>query len=173
MFIHQTSLQDIWQNHWTMKYYRSQKPTFIFRSNIRSYWLIISKYDVHTSNSLQNIRQNHWTLKYRSWWPSLHDPQVNVTKLTEVRPSICLRHNRKLEKHFSKGPRFWPLAPPRAWSDPGVRSHGMKAGTPGYLWSKYECFLISGCRDMNYWNPVTLNYWFFFNYTSPILLFSI
>ena len=27
----------------------------------------------------------------------------------------------------------------------------MKAGPPGYLWSKYECFLMSGCRDMNFW----------------------
>ena len=32
--------------------------------------------------------------------------------------------------------------------DPGVRSHGMKANRTGYLWSKYECFLISGCQDM-------------------------
>ena len=28
-------------------------------------------------------------------------------------------------------------------------NHGMKAGPPGYLWSKYECFLMSGCRDIN------------------------
>ena len=54
---------------WTMKY-RSQWPAFILRSNIGSYWLIILKYDVHTSNSLQNIRQNHWTMKYRSQWPT-------------------------------------------------------------------------------------------------------
>ena len=26
--------------------------------------------------------------------------------------------------------------------DPEVRSHGMKADPPGYLWSKYECFLM-------------------------------
>ena len=63
------SLQDIRQNHWTMKY-RSQWPTFIFRSNIRSYWLILPKYGVHISNSLQDIRQNHWTMKYRSQWPT-------------------------------------------------------------------------------------------------------
>ena len=36
----------------------------------------------HTSNCLQDIRQNHWTMKYRSCWPSLHDPQVHVTRLT-------------------------------------------------------------------------------------------
>ena len=28
--------------------------------------------------------------------------------------------------------------------DPGVRNHGMKADPQGYLWSKYECFLMSG-----------------------------
>ena len=61
------SLQDIRQNHWTMKY-RSQWYTFIVRSNVDSYWLIIPKY-VHTSNSLQDIRQNHWTMKCKSQWP--------------------------------------------------------------------------------------------------------
>ena len=63
------SLQDIRQNHWTMKY-RSQWPKFILRSNIGSYRLIIPKYDVHISNSFQDIRQNHWTMKYRSQWPT-------------------------------------------------------------------------------------------------------
>ena len=61
MFIH---------NHWTMTY-RSQWPTFILRSNVGSYWFILRKYDVHTSNSLQDIRQIHWTVKYRSQWPIL------------------------------------------------------------------------------------------------------
>ena len=61
--------KDIRQNQWTMKY-RSQWPTFIFRSNTGSYWLIIPKYGVHISNSLQVIRQNHWTMKYRSQWPT-------------------------------------------------------------------------------------------------------
>ena len=63
------SLQDIRQNHWTIKY-RSQWPTFILRSRIKSYWLIIPRYHVNTSNSLQDIRQNHWTMKYRSQWPT-------------------------------------------------------------------------------------------------------
>ena len=84
--------------------YRSQWPTFILRSHVESYWLIIQKYDVHTSNSLQDIRQNHWTVKYGSCWPSLHDPQVNVTRLIEVEPPICLScfHNRKTEKNFNQ-----------------------------------------------------------------------
>ena len=33
--------------------------------------------------------------------------------------------------------------------EPGVRCIGIKAAPPGYLWSKYECFLMSGCRDTN------------------------
>ena len=32
--------------------------------------------------------------------------------------------------------------------DPGVKSHGMKADPPRYLWSKYECFLMSVWRDI-------------------------
>ena len=32
--------------------------------------------------------------------------------------------------------------------DPGVRCHGMKANPTGYLWFKYECFLMSGCKDI-------------------------
>ena len=28
--------------------------------------------------------------------------------------------------------------------------HGMKANPTGYLWSKYECFLMSGCQDMDF-----------------------
>ena len=62
------SLQDIRQNHWTMKY-KSQWLTF-FRLNVRSYWFIIPNNDVHTSSSLQDITQNHWTIKYRSQWPT-------------------------------------------------------------------------------------------------------
>ena len=30
--------------------------------------------------------------------------------------------------------------------DPGVRCHGMKANPTGYLWSEYECFLMSGSQ---------------------------
>ena len=55
--------------HNPMKY-RSQWPTFILRLNAGSYWFILSKYDVHTSNSLQDIRQNYWTMKYKSRWPT-------------------------------------------------------------------------------------------------------
>ena len=63
------SLQDIRQNHWTVKY-RLRWPTFSFRSCVRSYWFIIPNNDVHTWNSLQGIRHNHWAMKYRSQWPT-------------------------------------------------------------------------------------------------------
>ena len=36
-----------------------------------SHGLIISKYDVDTSNGFQVIRQNQWTVKYRSQRPTL------------------------------------------------------------------------------------------------------
>ena len=39
-----------------------------------------------------------------------------------------------------------------------IRSHGMKAGLPVYLWSKYKCFLMHGCQDMNFWKTWTLNF---------------
>ena len=46
------SLQDIRQNHWTMKY-RSQWPINILRSDVGSYWLIVPKYDVQLLNSFR------------------------------------------------------------------------------------------------------------------------
>ena len=39
--------------------------------------------------------------------------------------------------------------------DPGVRCHGMKANPTGYLWSKYECFLMSGCQDIDFKKTLT------------------
>ena len=39
--------------------------------------------------------------------------------------------------------------------DPGVRCHGMKANPTGYLWSKYECFLMSGCQDIDFQKTLT------------------
>ena len=114
MFIHQIVLKDVKQNHWTMQY-RSQSATFILRSNIGSYWFILPKYDVHASNSLQHVRRNHWTVKCGSCWPSLHDPQVHVTRLSNVLQTICIRcfHKRKSRKTFKRCLRFWPPAPPR------------------------------------------------------------
>ena len=151
------SLQDIRQNHWTMEY-RSQWPTLILKSNVRSYWFILPKYDVHTSNSLQDIRQNHWTVKYRSCWPSLHDPQVHVTRFSHVRPTFCIScfHNKKSRKTFFKG--VLDFDPPLGM-DPWVRSHGMKADPPGYLWSKYECCLMSGWWDILHSSCFNVKLW--------------
>ena len=42
---------------------------YCFRTKAILHWLIITKYNVQTSNSLQDKRQNHWTMKYRSQWP--------------------------------------------------------------------------------------------------------
>ena len=39
---------------------------------------------------------------------------------------------------------------PHPGLDPGARCHGMKANPTGYLWSKYECFLMSGCQEMDF-----------------------
>ena len=39
--------------------------------------------------------------------------------------------------------------------DPWVGYHGMKAYTTKNLWSKYECFLKSGCQDMDLENSTT------------------
>ena len=100
-----------------------------------------------------------WNIGHAEW-PSLRDPQVHVTRLSHVRPIICLSwfHNRKVEKHFLKCLRFWPLAPSRGM-DPGMRSHGMKADPPGYLWSKYECFLMSGWWDILHSSCLHVKHW--------------
>ena len=42
------------------------------------------------------------------------------------------------------------LQPPHTGLEPGDRCHGMKANPTGYQWSKYECFLMSGCQDMDF-----------------------
>ena len=39
---------------------------------------------------------------------------------------------------------------PTPSADPEARCHGMKANPTGFLWSKYECFLISGCQDIDF-----------------------
>ena len=41
---------------------------------------------------------------------------------------------------------LWPHPP---GMDPWVRYHGMKANPTGYLWSKFECFLLNGYQDMD------------------------
>ena len=43
--------------------------------------------------------------------------------------------------------------------DPGVRSHGMNADPPGSLWSKYECFLMSGWWDSHHSSSLNVKLW--------------
>ena len=40
-----------------------------------------------------------------------------------------------------------------------VRSHGMKTDLPGHLWSKYECFLMSGWWDILHSSCFNLKLW--------------
>ena len=40
--------------------------------------------------------------------------------------------------------------------DPGDRILEMKSNHKGHVWSKYECFLISGCQEMDFWKTLTL-----------------
>ena len=40
------------------------------------------------------------------------------------------------------------LQPPPPGLDPGAQCHGIKA--TGYPWTKYECFLMSDCQDMDF-----------------------
>ena len=39
---------------------------------------------------------------------------------------------------------------PHPGLNPEAQCHGMKANPTGYLWSKYECFLMSGCQDTDF-----------------------
>ena len=43
--------------------------------------------------------------------------------------------------------------------DPGVKSHGMKADPPGYLWSKYEYFLMSRWWDILHSSCLNVKLW--------------
>ena len=44
--------------------------------------------------------------------------------------------------------------------DPVVRSHGIEVDPPGYLWSKYECFLMSGWWDILHSSCLHVKLWF-------------
>ena len=43
--------------------------------------------------------------------------------------------------------------------DPGVMSLGMKADRPGNLWSKYECYLMSGWWDILHSSCFNVKLW--------------
>ena len=107
---------------------------FILRSIVVSYGLIIPNYDVQTSNSLQNIRQSHWTVKYRSCWPSFHDPQVHVRRLSHIWPTIWT--GRKYERTERKNENYIPL---------GINAGGIMTRFVTLLWSAWFHSLPKSC----------------------------
>ena len=107
------NLEDIKQNHYTMKY-RSCWLIFTLRSKFGSPCLIIWKYDTHASNSLGDIRQTIWTMKYRphrptfilrsnvmSYWPLI--PKYDVHKSNSLQD---IRQNHWAIKYRSQWPIF-------------------------------------------------------------------
>ena len=52
--------------------------------------------------------------------------------------------------HFGDVLQFLPLALPT-----GVGCHGFITNLAGNIWSKYECFLISGCQGMDFREALT------------------
>ena len=64
----------------------------------------------------------------------------------------CYAVFRQVLFKMSTSVELWPIVKKQIMGmDPVIRSHGMKAGPPGYLCSKYECFPTSGFRDMTFW----------------------
>ena len=113
-----------------------------------SYIFIIPNNGVHTSNSLQDTRQNHWTIKYRSQWPTFI-LRSNLGSYWFIMPMYDVHASNSLQDIRQN---HWTMKYRSQWltwgMDLGVKHHGMKADPPGYLWSKYECFLMSGSWDI-------------------------
>ena len=58
-----------------------------------------------------------------------------------------LLENYTTEKAIFEGALDFNLQP-HPWPEPRSQMpNGMKANPTGYLWSKYKCFLMSGCQD--------------------------
>ena len=55
---------------------------------------------------------------------------------------------------LQRGPRFWPLAPPRGMN-PGVYSLGISEDPPRYLSSKFDASVRSDCWDISIWKTLT------------------
>ena len=93
--------------------YRSQWSTFILRSSIKSYWLIISRYHVYTSISLEDITQIHWTMKYRSQW-SIFILRSSIKSYWVISPSYHIYTSNSLQdirqNHWTMKYRSqWPI----------------------------------------------------------------
>ena len=69
-----------------------------FRAKAALHWLIIKKYNVHTSSSLQVLRPIPWTMNYRS--------QVQVYIYFEVRRRVIQTHNPKEDVQPLKYSRY-------------------------------------------------------------------
>ena len=124
------SVWDIWQNHWSMKY-RSHRSTFILRSNIGSYWPIIPKYDVHTSNRLQDVTQNHWTMKHRSQSPTFI-LRSNVWSYWFIIPNKDVHTSNNLQDIW---PNHWTMKYRSQWPTFILRSN---VGSYWFILPKYD-----------------------------------
>ena len=83
-----------------------------------------------------------------------HGMKANPTGYVWSKMNAFLPRYRLLENFNTKILLFGDVLDydlsPTPGMDPGIRYHGMKANPTGYLWSKYECFLMSGCQDIDF-----------------------
>ena len=147
------SLQDIRQNHWTIKY-RSQWPKFILRSNVVSYRLIILKYDVHAANSLQDIRQNHRIMKYKSQWPSIIF-RSNVGSYWFIIPKYDVHISNSLQ---DKRQNLWTMKYRSLWPTFILRSNIMSYWL---IIPKYDVHAANSLQDIrkNHWTMKYRSWW--------------
>ena len=94
------SLQDIRQNHWTMEY-RSQWPTLILGSNIRSYWFILP--DIHqiVFKILGKIT-GLWNTGHADLHFMTHKSMSQGLAMSDQLSALVVFIKEKVEKHFLK-----------------------------------------------------------------------
>ena len=103
------NLEDIKQNHWTVKYWSVTYIHFM-----RSICAILIQYLKYDSNRLQDIRQNHWIMKFWSQWPTLIlRSNIGLYRLTHISKVWCssnslqyIRQNQWTMKYRSQWPTF-------------------------------------------------------------------
>ena len=146
-------LRSCGHNHWTMKY-RSHRPNFILRSNVGSYWPIIRKYDVHTSNSLHDVMQNHWTMKYRLQWPTFI-LRLNVGSYWFIIPNKDVHTSNNLQDIW---PNHWTIKCRSQWPTFILRSN---VGSYWFILPKYDVHTsnsLQGIRQ-NHWTVKYRSCW--------------
>ena len=126
--------------------YRSQWPTLIFRSNVRSFRFILPKYDVHTSNSLQDIRQNHCTMKYRSQW-SIFILRSNFGSYWLIIPNNIVHTSNSLQDIRQN---HWTMEYMSQWPTLMLRSN---IGSYWFILPKYDVHTSNSLQDIrqNHW----------------------